>query len=348
MGSDKADFRVVQLRPADVARGSRELRDFRGLVGRSSDKYPGIRRWIHDKVLPELGLSRRRAFVAYEGSRPVVSAVVKRGRSAKFCHLRVSEGLRRSHVGELFFALMALEVRHVAREIHFTLAESVWEEHRRFFESFGFQRGERARVQYRPRERELRCSASCDAVWSSVLDKLPKLVSQFSAGGYAMDPALLVAIRPGFARRILEGTKTVEVRRRFSRKWIGHRVSLYASRPVGGLVGEATVGDVTADTPDQIWRRFAGEIGCARDEFDRYAQNVDRLYAVALEDVKPYVCEVPRAQVARLVGAELAAPQSHQRLHGSEPWGRAVSVAALLHGPMRYALAAPRSAAAER
>lgn len=335
LDSLRKDFRIVPLRETDVKRATPQLNDFRGLVAESAERYPEIEHWLSAKVLPEIG-AKRHAFVGYDGDTPTVSAVLKRARRAKVCHLRVSSGLRDSNIGELFFAMMALQIRHVAEEVHFTLAESVWEEHKGFFRSFGFNEAEKASTQYRLFETELRCSTSFDGYWASVLEKLPKLVSLFTSSGYTMDPSILLAIRPRFAQKILEGKKTVEIRRRFSTKWIGGRASLYASMPVGGLVGEATIADVVRGRPDHIWNRFHNEAGCTQDEFENYTKDTADIYAVILSDVRPYASPLPKEQMSGLVGSTLTAPQSYRALSASDPWGQAISVAALLHGPLRH------------
>src|SRR5204863_9817154 len=104
---------------------------------------------------------------------PVATAVVKRGENAKFCHLRLDECVRDQNLGELFFALMAAEVRQFASDVHFTLPESLWEEKRDFFQSFGFASASRATKQYRPFHDELSCSTPFQALWRTLTERLP-------------------------------------------------------------------------------------------------------------------------------------------------------------------------------
>jgi len=330
--SHKRDVRIVKLTPTDAQINSDHLLHFHELIVSSESMYPGIDKWLREKVIPGLKSSERACYVGYEGMKPVVSAVVKRGENAKFCHLKLGDDFQNIHLGEAFFALMVLEVRSMAKEIHFTLPEGLWENKRPFFESFGFGEAIASKTQYRLFERELRCSALYHHVWRSVLERLPNLMNLFSFGEQELDSRLLMSIKPEYAHKIIAGQKTIELRRRFSDKWIGDRVILYASKPAGQLVGEATISNVISGTPDELWENFGQMMGCSREEFDKYTDSRDKVFAIFLDDIRPFVEPIPISQLSRLVNEDLKPPQSYTALERNESWTRAISVAGLLHG----------------
>src|SRR5213075_2768465 len=111
-----SNLNLVRMTPEDVARSSDTYRSFRKLVIENEESYPGIAKWVDEKVAPGVRHLQRVAFVAFLNHQAVATAVVKGGNKAKFCHLRLSENIREQNLGELFFALMAAEVRHVASE----------------------------------------------------------------------------------------------------------------------------------------------------------------------------------------------------------------------------------------
>jgi predicted transcriptional regulator len=331
----RGDFRIVRLRETDVLRESDELKTFSELVLDNSPMYPGIRNWLGAKVLPALNSSERVAYVGYEGNRPIVSAVLKRGQSAKFCHLRIAEDFRDLDLGQIFFTQMAFEIRRTAKEVHFTLPESLWNTKRGFFASFGFESVAKSSRQYRSGDTEMICSAPFAEVWSCVMGKLPKLMKMFSVGGYSIDNALLLAVKPSYAEKIVQNKKTIEIRRKFSEKWIGQRLSVYASKPLGALVGEATVENVVAGKPADIWSRFGFGIQCSKEEFDGYAGSSKKVFAITLGNAIPYAVPVPLDQVTHILGSDLTPPQSYISLEENQGWACAVSVAAFLHGSFR-------------
>lgn len=336
------NFRVIRLTGEDAARSTDSLNLLNELLVSNEDMYPAIKRWFREKVVPGLRDGSRIAYIGFEGDLPILTAVIKRGERAKFCHLRISSEFQDLHLGEVFFAIMALEVRTTAKEIHFTLPESLWEKQQGFFGSFGFRNIARSHNQYRLFEEELRASAPFLDVWRAARMRLPKLMNRFSINEYSMAPSLLLTIKPEFASRLLSGEKTIEVRRRFHGRWRGARVALYASSPERALVGEATIDNITSSSPSELWEAHGEQIGCSHDEFQAYSGTTDELFAIRLRDVTPYVSRMPLCQVEYLLEEDLAPPQSYCELHGDQPWGKAISIAALLHGCQRAIGTQPR------
>jgi predicted transcriptional regulator len=312
-------------------------RIFSELVAENEEMYPDIRRWLKTRVLPGIQDDSRTAFVALSGPRPVAAGVVKRGSRAKFCHLRVAEEFRDKNLGEVLFVFMAFAVHNWAHEVHFTLPEGVWENEQRFFRSFGFSRVSQSGIQYRPSQKELVCSAPFSVVWSRALQKLPKLRRLFSVRHRSSPPSIVLSVKPRFADRIMSGEKTVELRTRFSQRWIGHRVSIYASGVVKGLVGEATVRQVDAGEPNVIWLRYSCNVGCTQQEFLEYVGPRTWVYAIELADVTPYPAPIPIAEIEGLSKQTLTPPQSYARSGDDDPWGRALSIAAFLQARSRPA-----------
>jgi predicted transcriptional regulator len=334
-----SSFRIVRLGRDEALKWTDDMGVLRSLVRASEDMYPDIRRWFSDKVVPGLKSEKRIAWVAYEGEQAIASAVLKLGERSKFCHLKIQQNFQDMDLGQMFFSQMAAESRHDAKEIHFTLPESLWAERHGFFESFGFSSAKKAGKQYRRSEAELACSAPFETVWSSVVSRLSELAPKFVVGGYSLDNRILVSIKPKYAGRILAKTKLVEIRKKFSRRWVGCRAVLYASSPLKALVGEATIASVTSGSPADIWSQFGESVGCSADEFRAYAGSRPEVNAIELCDVIPYREPIGLAQASFLVREDLAPPQSFCDLRldeGDSPWVRAVSVASLLHGRFSF------------
>jgi predicted transcriptional regulator len=328
----KENFQIVRLAEGDVRCKSDHLANFEDLILANQQMYPEIERWYQSKVLPGIRQDERVAFIGYLDEKPAVSAVVKKGADAKFCHLRIHKELQDSNLGEVFLSLMALEIRDLAKNIHFTLPESLWQKKGKFFQSFGFSSAELAEAQYRLFDRELACSAAFPTVWNSVLHKIPKLAHLYAFGGFTTDNQLLMSVKPEYAERIMRRKKTVELRRKFSTRWINHRINIYASAPVMSLMGEARIAGIVMKRPELIWERYQDQIGCSRAEFDAYVAGANEIYAIELDEVRPYRDRFPLEHIAHLIKENLTPPQSYVTLEKNKPWAKAVSLAAYLHG----------------
>lgn len=328
----KQDIKIVRLSEGDVRFESDHLKDLKHLIHASSPMYPGIEKWFSTKVLPGIKSQQRSAFVGYLDDKPIASAIAKKGAEAKICHLKISPELRQSNLGEIFFSLMGIELRQCAHQAYLTLPESLWETKHEFFESFGFEDAVMNDCQYRMFDEELYSSAQFSSLWHAILSKMPKLADLYSLGGFALDSKLIFSIQPRHSRKILSGEKKYELRRKFSEKWQGARINIYETAPTMALVGEATIGDIIHGSLDYIWDKFSSGLGCTKAEFDAYTLGLDRVYAIEINNVKPYRSGFFLMTASSMINAELRPPQSYFSLEKNKPWSQAVSLAAYLHG----------------
>jgi predicted transcriptional regulator len=164
---------------------------------------------------------------------------------------------------------------------------------------------------------------------------LPKILELYSPGESSVADDLLLSVRPQYERSILSGKKRVELRRKFSTKWLGHKVNLYASGPVMQMMGQATVSRIVFKAPELIWTEFKTEIGCSREEFDNYTAGASEIYAVELDEVTPFRNPVSRSDAAALLRDRLVPPQSYCTLEKNKTWAKALSLASFLQGAFK-------------
>jgi len=328
-------LRLVRIGKVEGQQRNDDFISLRNLVLRNEEAYPRIARWFDSKVVGGLCSGERMGMVALLNELPIAAAILKRGPATKFCHLKIEESARGRSIGDLFFTLMTLDVRHSAQRVRFTLPESVWEDRKRFFHSFAFSRAERAGRQYRLFDTELYSEAQFPELFRACKQKLPQLFGQLAIGDHALLSGAVLAIQPKPLERIFSGVKRVEIRTRFSKRWEHRKVSLYATYPTSGLAGEATISRVIEGHPNKIWDYFGGSIGCTRPEYDSYVGDHERVFALVLTDVRSYSDPVPLAQLNHLLGVTLPAPQSYLSLENNDGWLSAVVLAAALQGSIR-------------
>jgi predicted transcriptional regulator len=148
--------------------------------------------------------------------------------------------------------------------------------------------------------------------------------------GRSPECGIVMSIRSKYARKVLSGRKKVEVRRKFSKKWKGSKVSIYASGHERSLVGEALIKDVVFDKPHNIWESFSVQIGCTKEEFDKYTASKNMVYAVVLENAVPYRKSMSINEISGLVKEKLRPPQNYYNLNNNAKWAKAVSMGVLL------------------
>ena len=327
-------FRLVRIGASAARKKADDIRVLEGMLLECEPMYPAIDSWYKEKVLPGLKTGERVAYLAYEGATPVASAVLKLGEHSKFCHVRIRDGFRDLNLGRMIFTQMAFQVRQWkgVKDNYFTLPESLWNEKLGFFASFGFEKTTRSTHQYRVGEEELFCSAPASEVWKRSRENL-HLIEGFTLGGFSLEEKVLISMQPKYAELVFSGEKMVEIRRKFPRMLRGKQAVVYGTQPLGSLLGEVTLNNITPGTPDQIWFRFGQQAGCTHDEYSKYVGNSTEVFAIELSNKKPYLAPVGIPQLTQLIKQELHPPQSYLRIRMDQasPWEKAITVAGLLH-----------------
>jgi predicted transcriptional regulator len=133
----------------------------------------------------------------------------------------------------------------------------------------------------------------------------------------AADQPVLLSVRPRFANALLNGTKTVEMRRRPMRLHGGALCLLYASSPTRALTGALRATGVDHGTPDELWRRHGPRTALTREEYDDYLDGRSSACALLITAVLVFETPVPLAELRRRSGA-FVAPQSYRFLDDGE------------------------------
>lgn len=97
---------------------------------------------------------------------------------------------------------------------------------------------------------------------------------------------ILLSIRPFFVEKILNGSKTVEYRKRIPKDASIRQVLVYSSYPVRKVVAEFTVGGYLTGTPDKLWSKTCLIGGIDYVTFKKYFSDKSIGYAYQIKDVK--------------------------------------------------------------
>jgi predicted transcriptional regulator len=86
-----------------------------------------------------------------------------------------------------------------------------------------------------------------------------------------MKNVLLLSIKPQYATKIFDGSKTVELRR-IKPKHLedGDLILVYESAPVKALVGAFEVEKVIEDSIDKLWKKVENKSAISKSEYDAY------------------------------------------------------------------------------
>jgi predicted transcriptional regulator len=100
----------------------------------------------------------------------------------------------------------------------------------------------------------------------------------------------IISIHPNYANAILDGTKTIELRRRIPELANGTRLWIYATSPTAAVLGVATITRVNRAHPRTIWQKHRNGAGVDYASFTEYfigAQEAVAIVLAAVERIAP-------------------------------------------------------------
>ena len=131
------------------------------------------------------------------------------------------------------------------------------------------------------------------------------------------DHVVLLSVRPRFAEALLDGSKTVEIRRRRARIADGATCLVYASSPVRALLGAVSVETVDTAPADVLWSRWGDRTALRRDEYDQYLAGGARPCAIVISRAISFPIPLGLSELRRR-HSPFVTPQSYRFLADSE------------------------------
>ena len=97
---------------------------------------------------------------------------------------------------------------------------------------------------------------------------------------------ILISVNERHVQNMLNGTKTIELRRRAIRIPKGSRVWIYSKVPVGEVCAYGIVEQVIEADPKDIWKEYGHVSGISLDEFDEYFANINTGCAIVFSSIQ--------------------------------------------------------------
>lgn len=135
--------------------------------------------------------------------------------------------------------------------------------------------------------------------------------------GSGPERSVLLSVHPRFADALMDGSKTVEIRRRRAHLHPGMVALLYATAPRYELVGALQVDQVIVAGLDELWRGYGPQTALSREEFDRYLDGRPEACAISVGDTVRFADPISLNELRdRYQG--FAPPQSYRFVPAAE------------------------------
>lgn len=139
---------------------------------------------------------------------------------------------------------------------------------------------------------------------------------------------IVISVKPEYLKMMLDGDKTVELRRKAMKVAPGSRVWLYAKAPTAKIAAYASIERIVTAAPRTIWTRYHSGVGISLDEFNAYFKGASLASAILLKGVHRIAPELTLEKLRSHLNG-FHPPQFFKKLRKDSPESR------LLHSHLK-------------
>jgi len=121
---------------------------------------------------------------------------------------------------------------------------------------------------------------------------------------------VLLSIKPEYAEKILNGSKRFEYRKSIFKNKEVETVVIYATMPIGKVIGEFKIDGIIEKEPDELWKQTHEYSGISKDFYNQYFNGRKTATTILVSNPKRY----PHPLELKDVSGSDVAPQSFRYL----------------------------------
>ena len=100
-----------------------------------------------------------------------------------------------------------------------------------------------------------------------------------------MGKALIVSIKPEFAEKIFNGTKSIELRKSTPNVLPGDAVIIYCTDPIKAVLGICIIKEILKLKPSVMWKNHNCLLGIDQKRYKTYYENSDVAIGIVLTSI---------------------------------------------------------------
>lgn len=99
---------------------------------------------------------------------------------------------------------------------------------------------------------------------------------------------VLLSIKPQYVERIFNKEKKFEYRRNLFKRDDVDTIVIYATKPIGKVVGEFKISKIIKEEPYILWEKTKEFSGIPENDYNEYFRDKNSAYAIGIKSVKRY------------------------------------------------------------
>jgi predicted transcriptional regulator len=100
---------------------------------------------------------------------------------------------------------------------------------------------------------------------------------------------LLISVKPEFAEKIINGEKTIELRKSAPKKVRKENyILIYVTSPIKELWGICKISEILKDSPNKFWDNYGSKTGITEEQFKLYFKTNKKAFGIELKEVRNF------------------------------------------------------------
>ena len=126
--------------------------------------------------------------------------------------------------------------------------------------------------------------------------------------------ALFLSIKPKYVKKILDGEKTVELRKSMPCKVSkGNMILIYSTAPEKELIGFCEIEKIVCASPSELWSQVNKKAGVTKEEFEDYFHQNETACAIQIKNIEKFISPIKLNRIKELI-PNFAPPQTYKYL----------------------------------
>jgi predicted transcriptional regulator len=121
---------------------------------------------------------------------------------------------------------------------------------------------------------------------------------------------VLLSIKPEYVKKITQGEKKYEFRKKIFKSSTISRIFIYSSSPEKRIIGSFKIGSILKDHPEHLWEQVKEDSGIDYQTYCKYFDGKVEAYAIQIDDLKLLSTPIDPKEL----DPSFIAPQSYQYL----------------------------------
>lgn len=130
------------------------------------------------------------------------------------------------------------------------------------------------------------------------------------------DNLLIISVKPEYARKILKGEKTIELRKCAPKK-VGKNdyILIYVTAPVKEIWGIYKIQNIIKESPHTLWKSFGNQTGITEQEFNNYYKKNESAFGIQLLEVKKLIKHSIKLDSLKRLIPDFMPPQTYRYIN---------------------------------